>query len=84
MKKRPKVIRKWPIATVDQGVYLERLHSKKKIIAGFSSNVATKVRETTERLADDQNLQLVHAVIAFDKLEDAHFDYWSEIRVQIA
>ena len=74
-----------PIATVDQGVYLERLHSKKKIRAGYVSNVAAKVREITEMLVDDQNLQtvkdkLVHAVIAFDKFKEAHFDYWSEVR----
>ena len=36
-------------------------------------------------LGDDQNLQtvrdkLVHAVIAFDKFKEAHFDYWSEVR----
>ncbi|XP_068690788.1 uncharacterized protein [Montipora foliosa] len=36
-------------------------------------------------LVDDQNLQtlkdkLVHAVIAFDKFKEAHFDYWSEVR----
>ncbi|XP_068734645.1 uncharacterized protein [Montipora capricornis] len=74
-----------PIATVDQGVYLERLHSKKNIRAGYVSNVAAKVGEITEMLVDDQNLQtvkdkLVHAVVAFDKFKEAHFDYWSEVR----
>lgn len=74
-----------PIATVDQGVYLERLHSKKKARAGHASNVTAKIREITEMLGEDQNLtavkdKLVHAVIAFDKFKEAHFDYWSEVR----
>ena len=74
-----------PIATVDQGVYLERLHSKKKARAGHASIVTAKIREITEMLGDDQNLtavkdKLVHAVIAFDKFKEAHFDYWSEVR----
>ena len=61
-----------PIATVDQGVYLESLHSKKRTRAGYASNVTAQIREITEMLGDDQNLQtvkdeLVHAVIAFDK-----------------
>ena len=74
-----------PIATVDQGVYLERLHSKKNTRAGYASNVTVKIREITEMLGDHQNLQtvedkLVHAVIAFDKFKEAHLDYWSEVR----
>ena len=73
------------IAMVDQGVYLERLHSKKKARAGYAPNVTAKIRDITEMLGDDQNLQtvkdkLVHAVIAFDKFKEAHFDYWSEVR----
>ena len=68
-----------PIATVDRGVHLERLHLKKKTRAGYASNVTAKIREITEMLGDDQNLQavkdkLVHAVIAFDKFKEAHFD----------
>lgn len=68
------------IATVDQGMYLERLHLKKKTRAGYA-----KIREITEMLGDDQNLQtikdkLVHAGIAFDNFKKAHFDYWSEER----
>ena len=36
-------------------------------------------------LGDDQNFQtvkgeLVHAVIAFGKFKEAHFNYWSEVR----
>ena len=74
-----------PTATVDQGVYLERLHSKKKTRAGYASNVTAKITEITEMLGDDQNLQtvkdkLVHVVIAFNKFKEAHFDYWSEVR----
>ena len=65
-----------PIATVDQGVYFERLHSKKKARAGHASNVTAKIREITEMLGDDQNLQTVK-----DKLvQEAHFDYWTEVR----
>ena len=61
-----------PIAAADQGVYLKRLHSKKKARAGYASNVTTKIREIRELLGDDQNLQtvkdeLVHAVITFNK-----------------
>ena len=48
-----------PIATVDQGVYLERLHSKKKARDGHASNVTAKIREITEMLGDDQNLTAV-------------------------
>jgi len=67
------------------GVQLERLRSKKKARAGFASNVTVKIREITELLTDDRNLstvkeKLVHAVIAFDRLKEAHFDYWSEVK----
>ena len=48
-----------PVAMVDQGVYLERLHSKKKARAGHASNVTAKIREITEMLGDDQNLETV-------------------------
>ena len=63
-----------PIATLDQGVYLESLHSKKKTRAGDASNATAPIKEISEMLGDDQNLQtvknkLVHAVIAFDKLK---------------
>ena len=62
------------IVTVDQGLHLERLHSKKRTIACYASNVIGKIREITEMLGDDQNLQtikdkLVHAVIAFKNLK---------------
>ena len=72
-----------PICTVAQVVYLARLHSKKKARAGYASNVTAKIREITEMLGDDQNLQTVkdklfHGV--FDKCEEAHFDYWSDVR----
>ena len=75
---RVSVRTKRPIATVDQGVYLERLHSKKKTRAGYASNVTAKIREITELLDGDQNLQtvkdkLVHAVIGFDKFKEAHW-----------
>ena len=68
-----------------KGVYLERLHSKKKTTAVYASNVTAKIRETIEMLGDDQNLQtvkntLVYLVCAFDKFKGAHFDYWSEVR----
>ena len=43
-----------PIARVDQGVYLERLHSKKKARAAHASNVTAKIREITVMLGDDQ------------------------------
>ena len=66
-------------------MYLERLHSKKKTRSGFASNVTAKIREITEMLGDDENLQtikdkLLHAVIAFNKFKEAHFDYCSEVR----
>ena len=65
------------------GARLERLRSKRKVRAGFASNVTVKIREITELLTDDRNLstvkeKLVHAVIAFDRLKEAHFDHWSE------
>ena len=47
-----------PVAMVDQGVYLER----KKARAGHASNVTAKIREIreiTETLGDDQNLETV-------------------------
>ena len=38
-----------------------------------------------EMLGDDQNLptvkdKLVHAIIAFDKFNEAYFDYWFKVR----
>ena len=77
--RRPNVA--WELA----GARLERLRSKKKARAGFASNVTVKIREITELLTDDRNLStvkenLVHAVIAFDRLKEAHFDYWSEVK----
>ena len=76
---RPNVVRELA------GARLERLRSKKKARAGFASNVTVKIREITELLTDDRNLstvkeKLVHAVIAFDRLKEAHFDYWSEVK----
>ena len=48
-------------------------------------NVTVKIREIPELLTEDRNLstvkeKLVHAVIAFDRLREAHFDYWSEVK----
>ena len=76
---RPNVVRELA------GARLERLRSKKKARAGFASNVTVKIREITELLTDDRNIstvkeKLVHAVIAFDRLKEAHFDYWSEVK----
>ena len=67
------------------GARLERLGSKTKARAGFASNVTVKIREILELLTDDRNLstvkeKLVHAVIAFDRLKETHFDYWSEAK----
>ena len=64
---------------------LRRLCSKKKARSGFASNVTVKIREITELLTDDRNLstvqeKLVHAVIVFDRLKEAHFEYWSEVK----
>ena len=59
------------------GARLERLCSKKKARSGFASKVTIKIREITELLTDDENLstvkeKLVHAVIPFDRLKEAH------------
>ena len=78
-------VRRPNVARELAGARLERLRSKKKARAGFASNVTVKIREITELLTDDRNLstvkeKLVHAVIAFDRLKEAHFDYWSEVK----
>ena len=78
-------VRRPNVARELAGARVERLRSKKKVRAGFASNVTVKIREITELLTDDRNLstvkeKLVHAVIAFDRLKEAHFDYWSEVK----
>ena len=75
-------VRRPNVARELDGARLERLLSKKKARSGFASNITVKI---TELLADDRNLstvkeKLVHAVIAFDRLKEAHFDYWSEVK----
>ena len=78
-------VRRPNVARELDGARLERLRSKKKARSGFASNVTVKIREIIELLTDDGNLstvkeKLVHAVIAFDRLKEAHFDYWSEVK----
>ena len=68
-----------------EGVYLERLPAKKNKGSGLASNVTVRIKETTGLLNDNQNLQTVkekhvHVVAAFDKLKEAHFDYWSKVK----
>ena len=68
-----------------EGVYLERLPAKKNKGSGLASNVTVRIKEITGLLNDNQNLQTVkekhvHVVAAFDKLKEAHFDYWSKVK----
>ena len=67
------------------GARLERLRSKKKARSGIASDITVNIREITELFTADRNLskvkeKLVHAVIALDRLKEARFDYWSEIK----
>ena len=78
-------VRRPNVAQELDGARLERLRSKKKASSGFASNVTIKIREITELLTDDRNLstvkeKLVQAVITFDRLKEAHFHYWSEVK----
>ena len=80
-------VRRPNVARELAGARLERLRSKKKVRAGFASNVTVKMREITELLTEDRNLstvkeKLVHAVIAFDRLKEAHFDIGQKLRMQ--
>ena len=75
-----------PNVTLDlEGVYLERLRSKKDARSGFASYVSARVREITDLLSDKRNLQVVkeklaHAIKAFDNFRNAHYEYWFEVR----
>ena len=78
-------MRRLNVARELAGAQLERLCSKKKARAGFASNVTIKIREITELFTDDRNLwtvkeKFVHAVVAFERLKEACFDYWSEVK----
>ena len=70
-----------PNVTLDlEGVYLERLCSKKDARSGFASYVSTRVREITDLLSNKRNLQavkekLAHAIKAFDNFKNAHYEY---------
>ena len=64
---------------------MERLPAKKNKGSGLASNVTVRIKEITGLLNDNQNLQTVkekhvHVVAAFDKLKEAHFDYWSKVK----
>ena len=53
--------------------------------SGFASYVSARVREITDLLSDERNLQavkenLVHAIKAFDNFKNAHYDYWREVK----
>ena len=69
-----------PNVTLDlEGVYLERLRSKKDARSGFASYVSARVREITDLLSDVRNLQavkekLAHVIKAFDNLKNAHYE----------
>ena len=70
--------------TLDLGVYLERLRSKKDARSGFASYVSARVREITDLLSDKRNLQavkekLAHAIKTFDNFRNAHYEYWFEV-----
>ena len=52
-------VRRPNVARELAGARLERLRSKKKVRAGFASNVTVKIREITELLTDDRNLSTV-------------------------
>ena len=75
-----------PNVTLDlEGVYLERLCSKKDARSGFASYVFARVREITDLLSDVRNLQavkekLAHAIEAFDNFKNAYYEYWFEVR----
>ena len=75
-----------PNVTLDlEGVYLERLRSKKDARSGFASYVSARAREITDLLSDKRNLQavkekLAHAIKAFDNFKNAHYEYWFEVR----
>ena len=75
-----------PNVTLDlEGVHLERLRGKKDARSGFASYVSARVREITDLLSDERNLQavkenLVHAIKAFDNFKNAHYDYWREVK----
>ena len=67
-----------------EGVYLERLPAKKNKGSGLASNVTVRIKEITG-LLNDNHLQTVkekhvHVVTAFDKWNEAHFDYWSKVK----
>ena len=70
-----------PNVTLDlEGVYLERLRSKKNARSGFASYVSARVREISDLLSDKRNLQavkekLAHAIKAFDNFKNAHYEY---------
>ena len=71
--------------TLDLGVYLERLRSKKDARSGFASYVSARVREITDLLSDKWYLQavkekLAHAIEAFDNFKNTHYEYWFEVR----
>ena len=54
-----------PNVTLDlEGVYLERLCSKKDARSGFASYVSARVREITDLLSDKRNLQAVKEKLA--------------------
>ena len=70
--------------TLDLGVYVERLRSKKDARSGFASYVSARVREITDLLSDKRNFQavkekLAHAIKTFDNFRNAHYEYWFEV-----